>query len=225
MKKLRKILLVICMLLIVFAGYVELVNWNSKGMTYRQKLLKAVYPVWMWLGRLTNRNAVQLSNPGAQPKQSFYSLKAELNDGRVLDFETLKGKKVLIVNTASDCGYTTQYSQLQKLYESRGGKLEIIGFPANDFKNQEKGTDSEIAEFCRRNFGVNFPIAKKTSVRPSTHQHPVFQWLTDAALNGWNSQAPTWNFTKYLVSEQGLLTHCFGPSVSPLGRAVLQHIE
>jgi len=225
MKKLKRLLIVLPILFAAFAAYVEVVNRDSANMTYRQKLLKAVYPVWMWWARLTGKNATRLSNEIKQPFTSFYSLKATLNDNTQLDFSALKGKKVLLVNTASNCGYTSQYNDLQKLYEENKERLVILAFPANDFKEQEKGTDEEIALFCKRNFGVTFPLMKKSSVVKGKNQHPVFQWLTDSSLNGWNTKPPAWNFTKYLVNENGVLTHYFGPSVSPLSSEIAEAIK
>src|SRR5258705_1957120 len=162
--KLKKVAIVILLPIITFWGYVEIVNLNSKHMTGRQKLLKAIYPAWMWWTKLKGKNATELSNRQKQPPVSFYSLKGILNNNSELDFSSLKDKKVLLVNTASDCGYTNQYDDLQKLYEENKDKLVIIGFPANDFKKQEKGNDEEIAQFCRINFGVTFPLAKKGTV-------------------------------------------------------------
>jgi glutathione peroxidase len=208
------------MLVIVFAGYVEIVNQNSKNMTYRQKVLKAFYPLWMWWANLRGKNADRAANEKKAPSVSFYSFRVALGNGQVLDFATLKGRKVLLVNTASDCGYTEQYADLQKLYEENRDSLVIIAFPANDFKEQEKGTDEEIASFCKLNYGVTFPLVKKSVVINSPQQHEVFKWLTDPARNGWNDKPPVWNFTKYLVNEEGILTHYFGPSVSPIGDEV-----
>jgi len=131
----------------------------------------------------------------------------------------------LLVNTASDCGYTEQYDALQQLYEQNEDKLVVIGFPANDFKQQEKGTDEEIAQFCKLNFGVTFPLMKKSSVIKGEEQNVVFQWLTDSAKNGWNGKYPSWNFCKYIVSAGGVLTHYFGSSVSPLSREVLNAVN
>jgi glutathione peroxidase len=222
--KLKKILIVLLMVIIVFAGYVEIVNRNSRNMTYRQKVLKAVYPAWMWWGKLRGKNATELSGT-KQPPVLFYSLKATLNDESDLDFTTLKGKKVMLVNTASDCGYTNQYEDLQKLSEEYKDNLVIIGFPANDFKEQEKGTDQEIAKFCKENYGVTFPLAKKSTVIRSPQQNVVFNWLTDSAKNGWNNKPPGWNFTKYIVNENGILTHYFGPIISPMSKDVLDAIN
>jgi glutathione peroxidase len=148
-----------------------------------------------------------------------------LNNGKTLPLQELKGKKLLLVNTASDCGYTPQYSELQQLQERFRDTLQVIGFPANDFKEQEKGSDAAIAQFCHVNFGVTFPLAKKSSVVKGPHQHPVYRWLTEREQNGWNDKAPGWNFSKYLVDEQGLLTHYFDPSVAPLGTEIIQAVE
>jgi glutathione peroxidase len=224
MKKLKKVLIVLLMLVIVFIGYVEITNRNSKGMTYRQKILKAVYPVWMWWANLRGKNVTELSGK-KRPAVSFYSLKVAANDGSELDFATLKGKKILLVNTASNCGYTNQYDDLQKLSEEYKEKLVVIGFPANDFKEQEKGTDEEIATFCKANYGVNFPLVKKSTVIKSPEQNSVFRWLTDSTQNGWNNKAPSWNFSKYLVNEEGLLTNYFDPSISPMSKDVLDAIK
>ena len=157
--------------------------------------------------------------------EPFYTLSTQLNNGTELKFDSLKGKKVLLVNTASNCGYTNQYDDLQKLFEQHQNNLIVIGFPANDFKEQEKGSDDEIAQFCRINFGVTFPLAKKDSVKKGHHQQKVFRWLTDKTKNGWNSKQPSWNFTKYLVNEQGVLTHYFDAAISPLGEEVSSAIN
>lgn len=212
------------MLIAVFAIYVEIVNRNSKNMTYRQKILKAVYPALMWWTKITGKNTKELSGD-KQPPVSFYSLKAQLNNGDTLDFNELKGKKVMLVNTASDCGYTNQYSDLQKLADEYKDKLIVLGFPANDFKEQEKGTDAEIASFCQKNYGVTFPLMKKSSVIKSNEQNPVYQWLTDSSKNGWNTKPPGWNFAKYIVNEKGVLTKYFGSSISPLDSDVLKAIN
>lgn len=196
-------------------------------MNFRQKFLKAVYPAFIAWGKLTGRKSTILTNSENKPAggQSFYTLAAELNNGQQLDFNSFKGKKVLLVNTASDCGYTAQYDDLQKLYEQYKDKLVIVGFPANDFKEQEQGSDKDIAEFCRINFGVTFPLARKSTVVKSGEQNKVFQWLTDKNLNGWNTQPPSWNFSKYLVNEQGMLTHYFDPAVSPVSQEIVEAVN
>jgi glutathione peroxidase len=174
---------------------------------------------------VSGKNATTLSNDKIQPPVSFYSLKDTLNNGNTFDFSSLRGKKLLLVNTASDCGYTNQYDALQKLFVEHADKLIVIGFPANDFKQQEKGTDKEIAEFCRLNYRVTFPLMKKSIVKKRDGQNPVFQWLTDSTKNGWNNKPPSWNFCKYLVNENGVLTNYFGSAISPTSKEVIDAIE
>lgn len=194
-------------------------------MTFRQKLLKGIYPVLMWLTGKKGGKMTEVLKGNQPAPVSFYSLKAELNNGSVMDFATLRGKQVLLVNTASNCGYTHQYKALQELYEKHQPGLVVIGFPANDFKEQEKGTDEEIASFCQVNYGVKFPLVKKATVVPGESQQAVFKWLTDASQNGWNGQSPTWNFSKYLVDDNGTLIRYFGPSVDPLSDEVKEAIK
>lgn len=182
-------------------------------MTFRQKILKLLYPFLM---RIVQRNARVYENQNSVPVVSFYTLTAELTDGSILDFSSLKGKSVLIVNTASDCGYTSQYERLQMLADANKEQLVIIGFPSNDFKEQEKGTDAEIAAFCSFNYGVRFPLMKKSSVVRGSLQNPVFRWLSDARQNGWNNRAPKWNFTKYVINASGQLTHYMDPGIDPM---------
>ena len=222
--KLKRIFIVLILFILAFAVYVEIANRNSKNMTYRQKVLKAVYPVFMWFTKLTGKDTKEIS--GAKlPPVSFYTLKGVKNNGDTLDFSSLKGKKVMLVNTASDCGFTNQYNDLQKLSEQYKDKFVVIGFPANDFKEQEKGSNEEIAKFCKLNFGVTFPLMGKSSVIKSAQQNTVYQWLTDSANNGWNNKPPSWNFTKYLINEKGVLTNYFGSSISPMSNEVLKAIE
>lgn len=222
MKQLKNIFFVIIITGLLFLIYLIITTRNSPAMTFRQRFLKTVYPAFMWL---TGSRARKLTNSHATPSVSFYSLKPVLNNGKEYDLSLVKGKKVLLVNTASNCGYTNQYEELQKLYEQEKDKLVILGFPANDFKEQEKGTDEEIARFCKVNFGVSFPLMKKSVVIKSADQNQVFKWLSDAVLNGWNNQQPSWNFSKYLVNENGVLTNYFDPSVSPLSTEVLSAIH
>ena len=226
LKRIKKILISLLMLVIAFWGYVEIVNRNSNHMSLRQKILKAVYPIFKGYTKITGKGARVLQNEKAlMPPASFYDLSVVLNNGDSLSFAAFKGKKVLLVNTASDCGYTPQYTDLQKLFEMHPGNLMVIGFPANDFKEQEKGSDEEIAAFCKMNYGVSFPLVKKSSVIKGNQQHEVFKWLTDKQLNGWNEKPPGWNFSKYLVNEQGVLTNYFGASISPLNSDVLTAIS
>jgi glutathione peroxidase len=224
MKKLKGIFYTLFLLLIISSVYVIIVNRNSANMTVRQKVLKALYPALMWVTKLAGANASQLSNTSAKPAVDFYSLKDTLNNDVVFDFAQLKGKKVLIVNTASDCGYTNQYMDLQKLYEMNKDSLVILGFPANDFKEQEKANDSAIANFCKINYGVTFPLMKKSSVVKGANQNPIFNWLSNATKNGWNEKEPSWNFSKYLINESGILIHYFDPSISPLQKEILDPV-
>ena len=193
-------------------------------MTIRQQLLKTIYPVLMWFTRAGGVNARLVTHAPVSPPVSFETLRAVLSNGQSLDWETLQGKKVLIVNTASDCGYTAQYADLQQLQERYPDKLIVLGFPSNDFNQQEKGTDTAIHQFCQRNYGVTFPLMQKSSVLPGAQQHPVYQWLTKAAQNGWNDLSPSWNFSKYLIDEEGRLLLYADPSVSPLDSRLLQLI-
>ncbi len=125
-----------------------------------------------------------------------------------------KGKKIIVVNVASNCGYTNQYEELEKIFTENEKNLIILGFPSNDFNNQESGSDEEVAQFCKINFGVTFPLFKKASVI-SPNQQTIFQWLSNEKLNGWNNQEPVWNFSKYLIDEEGILKAFYGPAVSP----------
>src|ERR1700751_620161 len=185
-------------------------------MTLRQFVIKQIYPLLQ--KRLkTEKTSLALSNDkNTQPLSSFYKLKATSIKGEEINFERFKNKKVLLVNTASDCGFTPQFTGLQKLHEQYGQQVIVLGFPANDFKEQEKGADAEIATFCQANYGVTFNMMKKSGVVKSENQNKVYDWLTNATLNGWNNQAPVWNFSKYLVNEQGVLMHYFGPSTEPM---------
>ena len=224
--KLKRLLVVILLLTALFWICVEAVNRNSKNMTVRQKVLKAVYPLFAGYNRLFGKNMRILKNKNnIQPSKSIYDFSVFLNDGSRFSLNELKGKKIMFVNTASDCGYTGQYVELQKLYQQFKGRLIVIGFPANDFKQQEMKTDEEIEKFCTYNYGVSFPLASKTVVIRSPKQNEVYQWLTDKNKNGWNDQQPSWNFSKFVINEQGVLTHYFDPAISPLSEEVISSID
>jgi glutathione peroxidase len=190
-----------------------------------QTIKKALYPLIMLFTKNTTKGLVLKNEENSKPVQPFHNLTATLNSGKQLSFKELKGKKVLIVNTASNCGFTGQYAELQNLYKQFENKLTIIGFPANDFKEQEKADDDTIAQFCQVNYGVTFPLAKKSVVINSAEQNGVFRWLTKRENNGWLEHEPDWNFSKYLVNENGVLTHYFGPAASPLDAAVVGAIN
>ncbi len=194
-------------------------------MTFRQAFLKVVYPMFMWLQKIFKINTEILKNEKAAPPISFYSLKAVDGYGNLFDFAGLKGKKVLIVNTASDCGYTRQYEELQQLHEGHQGSLVVLAFPANNFGQQENGSNEAIASFCKTNYHITFPVMSKSNVVVSAGQTLVYNWLTNEQSNGWNSKAPSWNFSKYLIDEEGKLIGYFGPSVSPLSDDLVRAIE
>ena len=160
-----------------------------------------------------------LNTNNIAPKKSFYELEAISIDGEKISFDQYKNKKILIVNVASKCGYTYQYEGLQKLQDIHQDKVIVLGFPANDFFNQESGSNEEIEEFCERNFGITFPMFEKTTTK-GKKQSSVYQWLTNKDFNGWNTQRPTWNFCKYLVNEQGELVGFFDSKVKPLSEEI-----
>lgn len=192
-------------------------------MSTRQNILKSVYPALTSITRFFGVNSrVVLPAEKKAPLVSLYDIPFETISGDPGSFAAYRGKKIVIVNTASDCGYTGQYEELQSLYAQAKGEIIIVGFPANDFKEQEKGSNEQIASFCKKNYGVEFPIAAKASVVKGKEQHPVFAWLSDPAKNGWNKEAPAWNFSKYIIDEEGRLIGYFDPGVSPLGKDFLK---
>ena len=193
-------------------------------MTTTQLMMKGIYPFLKKITAWLNINNKTLTGNG-NGNASFYQLTSILNTGQPYNFNLLQGKKVLIVNTASNCGYTAQYDELEKLYQLKKNEVEIIAFPANDFKEQEKASDEAIASFCKINYGISFALMKKVSVIKNNKQSEVYKWLTDSTQNGWNDKAPNWNFCKYLVNEQGMLTHVFEPSVSPLGTQIMNAVN
>lgn len=145
-------------------------------------------------------------------------------DGTEYDYSQLKGKKVLIVNTASECGYTPQYDDLEKLYQAYKDKLIILGFPANNFGGQEPGTNEEIKEFCTTKFNVSFPMFEKISVL-GDDMAPLYKWLTSKDLNGWNDQQPKWNFNKYLLDEDGNLVKYYSSAVKPMSDEIVSMLK
>jgi glutathione peroxidase len=159
------------------------------------------------------------------PKGSIHSFAVTNLQGKEFDFSTLKGKKVLIVNTASKCGLTPQYKELQALYEQYGDKdFVIVGFPANNFASQEPGTDKEIATFCEKNYGVTFPMMSKVSVK-GDDMHEVYQFLTEKSKNGLQDSTVKWNFQKYLINENGVLEKVIDPQTAPSDKEISEWIE
>lgn len=158
------------------------------------------------------------------PAKSLYDFKMKaLMGGETIDFSKYKGKKVVLLNVASKCGYTSQYADWERFHEQHGKDVVILGFPANNFGGQEPGSDGEIASFCQKNYGVNFQLFSKISVT-GTDQHPLYKWLSDKALNGWNDKAPTWNFCKYVVNEKGEVTNFFASGVKPTDKEFLKSV-
>lgn len=155
---------------------------------------------------------------------TLYDFKVPALDGSTIDFAKFKGKKILIVNTASECGYTPQYADLQKLYEAHKSNLVIVGFPANNFGGQEPGTNTEIKEFCKKNYGVTFPMAGKVSVK-GDDIHPLFKWLTTKSENGVTDAEIKWNFTKFLVDEKGKLIAVFPSKVNPNSEEITKYLN
>jgi glutathione peroxidase len=156
-------------------------------------------------------------------EKSFYDFKMKDINGQEVDFSQFKGKKLLLVNVASKCGYTKQYEDLQKLHQEQGEEVTIIGFPANNFGGQEPGTNEEIKEFCSSKFGVTFMMMDKISVK-GDDKAPLYKWLSDKDLNGWNDKEPTWNFCKYFINEKGELVKFFASSVKPMDEEILKLI-
>lgn len=156
----------------------------------------------------------------AQP-ENLHQFKVTAIDGSEFDMAALKGKKVMIVNTASKCGFTPQYKSLQELYENYGGnKFVIIGFPANNFMNQEPGSNEEIQKFCSASYGVTFPMMEKISVK-GKDIHPLYKWLTTKSLNGKSDSGVSWNFQKFLIDEDGNLVDVLSPATKPDDKKVL----
>jgi glutathione peroxidase len=167
---------------------------------------------------LTNKFSGGTNYSGPIP-ESIYDLKINSLDGKEIDFNIYKGKKLLIVNTASKCGKTPQYEGLEKLHEQFGEKITVLGFPANNFLWQEPGSNEEIAAFCEKNYGVKFQMFEKISVK-GKDQHPLYTWL-----EGKTGKRPDWNFAKYFVNENGTDVVFFNSSVQPLDEKILSKIR
>ncbi len=159
----------------------------------------------------------------ALSQKSFYDFTVETIDGQQFSFADLRGKKVMIVNTASKCGHTPQYKDLELLHKAYKQKLVIIGFPANNFMNQEPGTNAEIMEFCDSKYGVTFPIMSKISVK-GDDMHALYKWLTSKSANGVLDSEVAWNFQKYIIDEEGNLVGFFKPAVKPLSDEVVMWV-
>lgn len=160
-----------------------------------------------------------------QDIENIYQFKVKTLTDEDFDFSSLKGKKVMVVNTASKCGLTPQYEELQALYsEYKDKDFVIIGFPANNFAQQEPGTNSEIAEFCKLNYGVTFPMMSKISVK-GDDMHPIYKYLTQKSKNGLDDSEVSWNFQKYLIDENGYLTKVIPPRTLPTDKTIIDWIK
>jgi glutathione peroxidase len=155
--------------------------------------------------------------------QSIHSYQTTSIEGKTLDLSAFAGRKMLIVNVASACGYTPQYQQLQELHEHFSDKIAVIGFPCNDFGAQESGSEAEIQEFCTARFGVTFPLSAKVGIKKNTH--PIYQFLMQKELNGVMDNEVRWNFQKYLLNAKGEFVQMLPSSVSPLDDAILDFIN
>jgi glutathione peroxidase len=157
--------------------------------------------------------------------ETIYQFKVKDLYGKEFDFASLKGKKILIVNTASECGLTPQYKDLEAIYEKYKNKnFIIVGFPANNFGSQEPGSNEQIAKFCQLNYGVTFPMMSKISVK-GNDKHPVYQFLTQKSKNGLQDSEVEWNFQKYLINEEGELVKVLSPRVLPTDAAIVGWIN
>ena len=157
-------------------------------------------------------------------QNSFYDFTVKDINGQDFPLSQLKGKKVMIVNTASKCGHTPQYADLEDLYKKyRDKNFIIIGFPANNFMKQEPGTDAEIKEFCQKNYGVTFPMMSKISVK-GEDMHPLYKWLTTKDMNKFKDSEVKWNFQKYLISESGSLVSVLSPQDRPNSQEIIDWI-
>ena len=170
-----------------------------------------------------NRIEAAATQRAAFEASSIHQFKVAALDGGTIDFVSFKGKKILVVNTASKCGYTPQYKDLEALYEKYKDKLVIVGFPANNFAWQEPGSNAEIKDFCEKNYGVTFPMAAKISVK-GKNMAPIYHWLTHKEENGVMDATISWNFNKFLLDENGKLMEHFSSNVKPMSEEIVSKL-
>ena len=188
-------------------------------------LFSAIISLWSCQNQAQLKQVNESETAKTMAKETIYQFKVRTLEGGDFDFSTLKGKKILIVNTASKCGLTPQYEQLQAIYDKyKNQNFVIVGFPANNFMSQEPGTSGEIAEFCQRNYGVTFPMMDKISVK-GKDMHPMYQFLTQKSKNGLQDSDVEWNFQKYLINENGELAKVVGPRTLPTDAEITNWIE
>ncbi|MCU0325722.1 MAG: glutathione peroxidase [Spirosomaceae bacterium] len=163
----------------------------------------------------SDKKEIRTMPTDAVAKASIYDFKIKSLDGKqTISLAQYQGKKIVILNVASKCGFTPQYADWEAFYKKNKDKVVVLGFPANDFMMQEPGNNSEIAEFCHKNYGVTFQMFDKVEVT-GKNKHPLYKWLSDKSLNGWNDQEPSWNFCKYVVDEKGNLVSFFASDIKP----------
>lgn len=173
-------------------------------------------PVWV-MSCFSSNKIITANNKDMQTIQastSFHDLKAIDINGNEVSMSDYKGKKIIVLNTASKCGYTPQYADWQSFYEKNSEDFVVLGFPCNQFLGQEPGSSEEIATFCSANYGVTFPMFEKIDVK-GKEQSPIYKWLSTPEQNGWCDEVPSWNFCKYIIDENGKLTHFLGSKVKP----------
>ena len=191
--------------------------------TLNRVLIVAFSLAFLSLYSMPNGSNIVSDNPTKKSTSTIFNYKLKNIYGDVITLDKFKGKKILIVNVASHCGYTSQYNDLQKLQDRFKDKLQVIAFPCNDFGFQEPGTSKQIAEFCEVNYNIKFPIMEKINIRRSP-THPLYEWLSNSELNGWNDSKPKWNFYKYLIDENGNLINLFNSGISPLSSHITESI-
>lgn len=166
----------------------------------------------------------EISQDKTQQMKTIYDYKVESLDGKEINFADFKGKKILIVNTASECGFTPQYADLETLSKDYKDKLVVVGFPANNFGGQEPGSNAEIGAFCQKNYGVTFPMAAKVSVK-GDDTAPIFKYLTEKDLNGVKNTTILWNFTKFLLDENGKLIDSYISTTKPTSESITKYLK
>lgn len=194
------------------------INFNSRLMRPISSVLSFAFLVLLLHSACFQANKVASRPADASnskmEKHILPDLTVQSLDGKPVQLSQYRGKKIIILNVASKCGYTPQYADWEKFYEANRDKVVVLGFPCNDFAGQEPGTAEDIASFCQKNYGVSFPMFEKVHVK-GNQQAPLYHWLSDPAQNGWNSDVPSWNFCKYVINEDGELTHFFASAVKP----------
>jgi len=192
--------------------------------TANLKIMKRILSITIAFAAFIFGANIAYSQSPVKPPVDFYSLSFKTIDGVDFKFDQLKNKKVLIVNTASKCGYTPQYKELEALSSQYKGQLVVIGFPSNDFGAQEPGSNAEIKNFCESNYGITFLLMEKSSVKGG-QKNSVFKWLTEKSKNGWNEVEPSWNFNKYLIDENGRLIAHFPSKITPTSPDIVSKLK